>query len=89
VSQSISVSDPTYALLRRSRSTSRLSPDALAERLLQERLSAEAAAWREALDMLISQVQSRTRRFNLAEIEADITAASDEVRELRRANRSD
>ena len=88
MSQSIAVSDPVYALLQREAERERLSPDALAERLLRERLNEEAVSWRESLETLISRVQSRTGRFSSAEIEADITAASEEARESRRARRS-
>ena len=88
MSQSIAVSDPAYALLQREAERERLSPDALAERLLRERLSQEAATWREALEAVILRVQSRALHFSSAEIEAEITSASEEARELRRAGRS-
>lgn len=89
MSHRILVSDPTYSLLQREAQREQLSPDALAERLLRERLDDEALAWRRALEALLLQVQSRTRKFSLEEIEADITAASKETRDLRRAHRSD
>ena len=88
MSQAISLSEPTYALLQRLADRERLSPDLLAERLLSERLSAEFVVWREEVEALIAKVQTRTLRFSSAEIEADITAASAEIKELRRARRA-
>jgi hypothetical protein len=44
-------------------------------------------AWRQAFETLIARVQARTARFSSEEIEADINAAADEVKELRRARR--
>jgi len=41
--------------------------------------------WRKAVERLIAQVQTRTAKFTAAEIEADITKASQEVRRLRRS----
>lgn len=87
MSQNISLTDSTYLLLRREADRERLSPDLLAERLLRERLSAEFVSWREALEALIAKVQARTAHFSSAEIEADVSAASEESKELRRARR--
>lgn len=44
--------------------------------------------WRTALQDLFANVQAYTSQFSPEEIEADITAAAEEVREARRARRS-
>jgi soluble cytochrome b562 len=46
----------------------------------------ETQQWRQAFDALISRVQARTSQFSSEEVEADITAAANEVKELRRAH---
>ena len=55
---------------------------------LRQYLNSEERVWQPAFEKLIAQVQARTARFSSEEIEADITAAADEVRELRHAHRS-
>ncbi len=82
MSQSVLLSDPTYTLLRKEAEREQLAPDALAERLLRERLADGATAWREAVEALISRIQARTAEFGSNEIEADITAAAEEVRQF-------
>lgn len=44
------------------------------------------AAWRE-LDTLLAQVHARTQHFSADEVEADITAARQQVREQRHVSR--
>lgn len=85
---SVSLSSDVYTLLRQRAQQVQTSPDALANEALRQYLSLEELAWRQALESLIARVQARTARFSSEEIEADITAASDQVRELRRARRS-
>jgi hypothetical protein len=43
-------------------------------------------AWRE-FDALLARVHARTQNFSVEEIEADITAARQEVRDLHRTSR--
>lgn len=83
----ISISEPVYNLLDQEAKRTRLPPNDLAERLLAERLSAEQQAWRQQFDSLLTRVHARLSAFDPAEIEADITAASEEVKAERRANR--
>ncbi len=83
----ISISESVYNLLNQEAKRTRLSPNDLAERLLAERLSAEQQAWREQFDRLLTRVHARLSAFDPAEIEADITAASEEVKAERRASR--
>jgi len=87
MSHTITISPQVYELLAQQARQARQSPDAIAESLLRRSLTTEKQEWREAFEALIARVQARTARFNSEEIEADITAAASEVRELRRACR--
>ena len=55
----------------------------LAER---ERVETEAK-WRERFDRLLAEVHSQTAQYSSNEIEAEITAAFNEVRKIRYGNR--
>ena len=83
----ISVSQHVYNLLRQRAQQAQTTADLLAENVLFEYLSQEEQAWRRAFEALIARVQARTAKFSSEEIEADITAAADEVQELRRGRR--
>lgn len=84
MSSMITLSPQVYDLLvQRARQTCQ-TPDILAENLLHRSLTIETQQWRHAFDALISRVQARTSRFSSEEIEADITAAAEEMKELRR-----
>ena len=85
--RTIAISESIFDLLDREAKRNRLSPNALAERLLAERLSADERAWREQFESLLARVHARMARFDPSEIEADITAASSEVKAKRRAHR--
>ena len=55
---------------------------------LAKREQAETRAkWRERFERLLAEVHRRTSQFSSEEIEAEITAAYDEVRELRYGHR--
>ncbi|MEK9161893.1 MAG: hypothetical protein AAB261_01205 [Chloroflexota bacterium] len=82
----IAISETLFSRLENEAKRSHLSPSELAERLLAERLSVERQAWQKSYEQLIARVHSRMGAFNPAEIEADITAASDEVKAEHRAN---
>ena len=56
---------------------------------LAERERAEAEArWRQRFDRLLAEVHSQTARYSSDEIEAEITAAFNEMREIRYGDRS-
>lgn len=55
----------------------------LAER---EQVGAETG-WKERFDRLLAEVHSRTAQYSSDEIEAEITAAFNEVRKIRYGNR--
>lgn len=59
----------------------------LQEMAERERIEAEAK-WRERFDRLLAEVHSQTARYSSDEIEAEITAAFNEVRRIRYENRS-
>ncbi len=67
---------------------SRVSPDSLANDALRRYFGQEEPAWRQAFDALLARVQVHSLQYTSEEIEADITAAAEEVKELRRASRS-
>ena len=83
--RTISISEPIFDLLDREARRNRLSPNDLAERLLAERLSADQQAWRVQFQNLLARVHARMAKFDPAEIESDINAASAEAKAERRA----
>ena len=85
--RTITISEPVFNLLDRKARRSRMSPNALAERLLAEHLNAERSTWQEQFERLLTRVHARMKRFDPAEIENDITQASFEAKAARRANR--
>ncbi len=85
--RTIAISESIFNMLDREAKRNRLSPNALAERLLTERLSADEKAWREQFESLLARVHARMGQFDPNEIEADITAASSEVKAKHRAHR--
>jgi len=85
--RTISISEPVFDLLDREARRSRVSPNALAERLLVERLNAERSPWQEECERLLTRVHARMARFDPAAIENDVTQASSEIKAARRANR--
>ena len=85
--RTLTISESVFNQLDREAKRSRLSPQALAERLLAERLSADEQAWRTQFESLLARVHARMTGFDPNQIEADITAASSEVKAKRRAHR--
>ncbi len=84
LSSTITLSQQVYDELVQRAHQTRQSPDALAEDLLRHSLGTETEQWRQAFEALIQKVHARTNQFTSEEIEADITAAAEEVRESRR-----
>jgi hypothetical protein len=85
--RTITISESIFSSLNREAKRKHLSPNLLAERLLAERLNADDQAWRDQFERLVKRVHTRMARFDPAEIEADITAASLQVKAKRRARR--
>jgi hypothetical protein len=85
MSSTITLSRQVYNLLVQQAQQANQTPDTLAEDLLRRSLTTETQQWRESFDALIRRVQARTSQFSSEEIEADITVAAEEVKELRRA----
>lgn len=67
---------------------SEVSSDTLANDSLVANVQQEAPTWRQSFDALLARVQANSEQNSSEEIEADITAAAEEVKELRRACRS-
>lgn len=65
-----------------------VSPDTLADDTLGRHLHLEEPVWRQSFDALLARVQANAEQFSSEEIEADIIAAAEEVKELRRARLS-
>lgn len=55
---------------------------------LRRYLHLEEPTWRQSFDALLARVEANSEQFTSAEIETDITAAAEEVKELRRGRRS-
>jgi hypothetical protein len=67
---------------------SEISLSTLADDLLGRPLRLEEPGWRHAFDALLARAQANSEQFRSKEIEADITAAAEEVKELRCVRRS-
>lgn len=64
------------------------TPDELVMELVRQYLDENEAAWRARFQALLKRIHQQTEPFSEAEIEADITLAAQEAKELRRARRS-
>lgn len=73
-------------LLRKSRQLDR-PPDQVVADLVERYLDEPADRWPAELEALLTRIQARTAAFTSDEIEADITAAAAEAREMRRGRR--
>lgn len=69
-------------------SRARVPPDTVADDALRRYLHQVEPTWRESFDALLARAQASSEQYSSKEIEADITAAAEEVKELRRARRS-
>ena len=67
---------------------SEISLNTLADDLFGRHLRLEEPSWRHAFDALLARVQANSEQFSSEEIEADIAAAAEEVKELRCVRRS-
>lgn len=85
---SVSVSPDVYAMLRQRARQVKVAPEALADDVLRRYLRLEEPTWRQSFDALLARVEANSERFTSEEIEADITAAAEEVKELRSGRRS-
>jgi hypothetical protein len=88
MTNSVSVSPDVYAMLRQRARQAKVAPETLADDALRRYLHLEEPGWRYAFDALLARVQANSEQFSSEEIEADITAAAEEVKELRRGRRS-
>ncbi|MFL5800508.1 MAG: hypothetical protein ACJ8CR_02065 [Roseiflexaceae bacterium] len=88
MANTISLPTEVYSLLRERAQQEHTSPDVLAELAVRRYLSSAEQDWRAAFDALLAEVHTRTAAFDPDDIEADITAAAEEVKELRRARRA-
>jgi len=73
-------------LVQKSRQLERTPENVVAD-LLQHYLGEADERWQAELQALLTRIQARAAAFPSDEIEADITLASAEARELRRARR--
>lgn len=62
---------------------SKISPDTLADDTVCRHLHLEKPTWRQSFDLLLARVQANSMQVSSDEIEADITATAEEVKELR------
>jgi hypothetical protein len=84
MANTISLPPDVYGLLRERAQQEQTSPDALAELAVRRYLSTSEQDWHASFEALLAKVQSRTVAFTSGDIESDITAAAQEVKELRR-----
>jgi hypothetical protein len=88
MANTISLPPDVYILLRERAQQEHTSPDTLAELAVRRYLGSNQQDWRTSFESLLAKVQSRTAAFASEEIEADIAAAAEEVKERRRARRA-
>ncbi|MBI4605990.1 MAG: hypothetical protein HY721_28835 [Planctomycetes bacterium] len=85
--RTIHLSDTVFAMLARAASQRKVSPSALAEKLIAEQIDTEREAWHTAMEKLLARVHERTAGMDPHQIEAEITAAAAEVKADRRGSR--
>lgn len=68
--------------------SAKVTPDMVTDDALRRYLHQEEPTWRQSFDALLERVQANPEQYSSEEIEADITAAAEEVKELRRARYS-
>lgn len=86
MTHTISISPQIYKQLHERAEKKQIPVNLLAENVLSDYLSQDEEQWSKAFETLLAQVYARTGRYSAEEIEADITAAAAEVKELRRAS---
>jgi hypothetical protein len=87
MSQRIEVPNDLYEQLHQRAVQLQRSPDQFATEALRRYLNATAQPWEQRLQQVLTSQHARPDHPLPAEIEADITAAAAEARELRRERR--
>lgn len=64
------------------------TPDELVMELVRQYLDENEVAWQARFQALLKRIHQQTESFSEDEIEADITLAAQEAKDLRRARRS-
>ena len=87
MSYQITLSDVTYRSRAAEARRLNASPDALAKQYIEEHIAERRNRdrWRDEMQKLFESIQARLPEMASEDIEADITAARAEVKELRRA----
>jgi hypothetical protein len=85
--RSVSLPTPLYERLAQRSRQLRRTPERVVVDLIQRYLTESDDCWHGEFRALLARVQGRTTVFSSGEIEADITLAAAEARELRRAQR--
>lgn len=83
----IVLSPEIYALVQQYAQQSHTTPTALVETAVRSYLFEQDTAWQHAFLALIERVHTYTRAYDPQDIEADITAAALEAKDLRYAHR--
>jgi len=85
----ITLSDSIYTTLLEHAESSKQPLDITIEEFIAQHLAVclARACWRERFENILERVYSRTSQYPSSEIEADITAAAAEVKEMRHARR--
>ena len=86
MSRVITLPTPLYERLAQKSRQLKRTPESVAADLLQRYLESDDR-WQAEFRALIARVHARTAAFSSDEIEADITLAAAEAREVRRARR--
>ncbi|MEW6366409.1 MAG: hypothetical protein AB1714_17425 [Acidobacteriota bacterium] len=83
----VTISDSVYALLGREARRTKRSLNDRADHLLAEQLGLKQPDWRREFENLLTRVHDRMTAFRPSVIEAEISAAADEVKAEHRARR--
>jgi len=88
MNSAVSLPHQLYQRLVRKSQRLHRTPEEVVTDLVRQYVSESDDRWRADFQTLIDRVQARSAAFSSTEIEADVTAAAAEARELRRARRS-
>jgi predicted DNA-binding protein len=85
--RTVSLPSQLYERLEQKSQQLHQTPERVVAELVQRYLSESDDRWQAEVLELLSRVHSGTSAFSSAEIEADITSAAAEAKEVRRAHR--
>lgn len=86
MSHSIAISDDLYERLLQQARRLAVTPEAVAESVLRRELAGPEPAWRQDIEAVVARIRRGAAGQAAEAIEADITEAARETRQLRRGD---